>query len=131
MSSMIAIARATALLYIHGGYWRTLAKEYSAFMARNFAAAGVSVTALDYSLAPAARLEKIIRQVRRAVAWVYTHGATHGLDATRIHVAGSSAGGHLAACIAAEGWQAAVGLPRDAVKAVFVISGLFDLRPLT
>ncbi|WP_425826802.1 alpha/beta hydrolase [Streptomyces fractus] len=119
-----------ALVVVHGGYWRMLSRHDTAFMARALADAGVATVSVDYSLAPDADLEEIVRQVRAAVAWVHCHGAAYGLDPDRIVVAGSSAGGHLAAAAMCGGWQAALGLPGDVVKAGLPISGLFDLRPL-
>ncbi|MGW7531852.1 alpha/beta hydrolase [Amycolatopsis sp. NPDC054798] len=115
---------------IHGGYWRMLSRHDTAFMARVLADAGIATVVPDYTLAPTAPLEEIVRQVRAAVAWVYCHGAEHGLDPDRIHVVGSSAGGHLTAMTAVAGWQRDAGVPGDVVKGAMTISGLFDLRPL-
>ncbi|ATY12085.1 alpha/beta hydrolase [Amycolatopsis sp. AA4] len=118
------------VLAVHGGYWRMLSRHDTAFPARVLADAGIASVVPDYTLAPAAPLDEIVRQVRAAVAWVYQHGTEHGLDPERIHVVGSSAGGHLAAMTAVAEWQHAAGLPADVVKGAMTISGLFDLRPL-
>ncbi|MBW8486490.1 alpha/beta hydrolase [Actinomadura parmotrematis] len=118
-------------VFVHGGYWRALAREDSRFMARMLHGQGVATVVPDYTLAPAATLEEIVRQVRAAVAWVHREGRAHGLDPDRITVGGSSAGGHLAGTLMVEGWQEELGLPADAVKAAMPFSGLFDLRPLT
>ncbi|MEV0598688.1 alpha/beta hydrolase [Streptomyces sp. NPDC050315] len=117
-------------LVIHGGYWRMLSRQDTAFMARAFSDAGIATVAVDYSLAPAVTLEEIVRQVRAAVAWVHHHGTEYGLDPRRIVVGGSSAGGHLTAATMVGGWQEEWGLPADVVKGGLPISGLFDLRPL-
>ncbi|MFE3170557.1 alpha/beta hydrolase [Amycolatopsis sp. NPDC059090] len=118
------------VIAVHGGYWRMLSRHDTAFMAKVLADAGIATVVPDYTLAPAAALEEIVRQVRAAVAWVHHHGAKHGLDPRRIHIVGSSAGGHLTAMTAVAGWQVAAGLPEDVVKGAMTISGLFDLRPL-
>ncbi|MDN5892404.1 MAG: alpha/beta hydrolase [Nocardioides sp.] len=115
---------------VHGGYWRMLSRHDTAFMARALDAAGTATVPIDYTLAPEASLEEIVRQVRAAIAWVHRNGAEHGLDPDRIHVVGSSAGAHLAAMTALAGWQEELGLPPDVVKGALTISGLFDLRPL-
>jgi arylformamidase len=99
-------------------------------MARNFTAHGVAVAAVNYQLAPAARLSEIVAQCRRSLAWLYTHGPAHGIDVRRIVLGGSSAGAHLAAMLLAPGWQAAFGLPPDVVKAGVLVSGLYDLAPV-
>lgn len=118
------------LLWIHGGYWRFGTKADNAFAAPGLAAAGVAVAVMDYGLAPETSLAEIVRQTRQAVAWLAAEGAGYGLDTRRIHVAGSSAGGHLAAMTLAAGWQAPLGLPERIIGAVLGLSGLYDLRPL-
>ncbi|MFE2867180.1 alpha/beta hydrolase [Embleya sp. NPDC059259] len=125
-----ATAPRPVFVFVHGGYWRALSRADSAFGARMLAERGVATVVPDYTLAPAATLEEITRQVRAAIAWVYREGPRHGLDRSRVVVGGSSAGGHLAAMTLVDGWQAAVGLPEDVVAAGFPISGLFDVRPL-
>lgn len=119
-----------AFVFIHGGYWRMLSKHDSAFMAANLAAHGVATVVPDYALAPGARLEEIVRQVRAAITWLYRHGRAHGIDPERIVISGSSAGGHLAAAVLADGWRAQAGLPEDVIKGAMLVSGLFDLEPV-
>ncbi|AEC21307.1 putative esterase [Pusillimonas sp. T7-7] len=125
-----ARAGAPVFVFIHGGYWRALSKDDSSFMAPAFTAAGATVVTINYSLAPAASLPLIVDQCRRALAWVYKNIARYHGDASRIHVSGSSAGGHLAGMLVAGGWQAALNVPDNIVHSASPISGLFDLRPL-
>jgi arylformamidase len=121
---------APLFVFIHGGYWRALGKEDSVFMARNFTERGIAVAVINYQLAPAARLSEIVAQCRRSLAWLYTHGRSHGVDVNRIVVAGSSAGGHLGAMLLAGDWQADFGMPADIVKGAILVSGLYDLAPV-
>jgi arylformamidase len=121
---------APAFVFLHGGYWRALSKEDSCFMAGNFTAHGIAVVVVNYSLAPDAKLHKIITQVHMAIAWLWQNGSAHGLDPERIVVAGSSAGGHLAGMALCSGWQKSHGLPQDVIKAGFGVSGLYDLSPI-
>lgn len=123
-------AGAPVYFFIHGGYWRALASSDSQFMAPAFHAAGATVVAVNYSLAPQASLERIVDQCRRALAWAYANIAQYNGDPARIHVSGSSAGGHLAGMLLAGGWHAAYGVPAGVVQSASPISGLFDLRPL-
>ncbi|SFQ17446.1 arylformamidase [Actinomadura madurae] len=118
-------------VFLHGGYWMALSRDVSSFMARTLYEQGVATVVPDYTLAPAATLEEIVRQVRASIAWVHRHGREHGLDPRRIVVGGSSAGGHLTGMAMVGGWQAPLGLPEDVVKAAMPISGLFDIRPIT
>jgi arylformamidase len=119
-----------AFIFIHGGYWRMLSKNESVFMAETLTRRGISVVAVDYTLAPAATLEEIIRQVRASVAWLYRNGAAHGIDRERLYVGGSSAGGHLTGALVSGGWREAMGLPEDVIKGAMPVSGLFDLAPI-
>lgn len=119
-----------AFLFIHGGYWRALSKDHSAFMAPMLAARGIATAVPDYTLAPTASLSEITRQMRAAFAHLWHNAEGLGIDRRRIVVGGSSAGGHLAAALAMPGWQAEFGLPPDAVRAALPISGLFELAPI-
>lgn len=121
---------APVFVFVHGGYWRLLSKDDSSGMAPAFTRAGAVVVAINYSLAPAATLDRMVDQVQRAIAWVYRHIGAHGGDPGRIHVAGSSAGGQLAGMLLTDGWQARHGLPADAIRGAALLSGLFDLTPL-
>jgi arylformamidase len=117
-------------LFIHGGYWRALSKEHSAFMAPMLAAQGIATAVPDYTLAPGASLAEITRQMRAAFAFLWHNAPDLGLDRSRIFVGGSSAGGHLAAALAMPGWQGDFGLPESAVRGALPISGLYDLAPI-
>ena len=115
---------APVLFFVHGGYWRALDAADSGSMAPGFTAAGALVVSVNYTLAPAATLDRIVDECRRALRWVHANVAAHGGDPDRIHVAGSSAGGQLAAMLAVPG----TGEPP--VVGATLLSGLFDLTPL-
>ncbi|QYK43673.1 MAG: alpha/beta hydrolase [Paracoccaceae bacterium] len=122
--------RRPVVMFIHGGYWRALSRQESAFMAPMLAARGIATAVPDYTLAPAATLTEIVRQMRAALAFLWHRADDLGIDRDRIVVAGSSAGGHLAAALAMPGWQARFGLPPGAVHGALPVSGLFELAPL-
>ena len=122
---------APVFIFIHGGYWRALGKDDSAFMAPALTQAGAVVVVPDYDLAPAVTLDHIVDQMRQAFAWVVRNIAIYGGDAQNICVCGSSAGGHLVGMLLAKGWQEDYDLPASATPAsAFPLSGLFDLQPL-
>src|SRR5271155_3321482 len=97
-----ASADAPLLVYFHGGYWQELSKNESLFAAPDCVANGIAFAAIDYTLAPRATLGSIVDQCRRAIASLREQAAKLGFDARRIHVAGSSAGAHLAAMLLVE-----------------------------
>ena len=117
-------------IYLHGGYWRLLSKDDSSFMAPGLTAAGVTVVAVNYSLAPAVTLDRIVDQCRRAIAWTCRHAAAHHGNPAAIIVAGSSAGGHLAAMALMDGWHTRYGVDPNAIQGAVLLSGIFDLTPL-
>ena len=120
---------APVLVYVHGGYWRSRTAREFGFVARGPLTRGVAVVATNYELCPAVTVGEIVRQTRAAVAWTYKNAATFGGDPASIHVAGHSAGGHLAAMLLSTDWPNNYGLPADTVKSVTAISGLYDLAP--
>jgi arylformamidase len=117
-------------IFIHGGYWRLLDAADSSFMAQTFTQAGACVVAVNYGLAPHTSLRDIVRQCRAALAYVWHHAHEFGGDRQRIHVSGSSAGGHLTAMMIAPDWQNDFDLPHDCVHSASPLSGLFDLEPV-
>jgi arylformamidase len=122
---------APVLVYIHGGYWRALDKRDQSFVAAPFVDAGALVVLPNYALAPAVTVRHIVLQMVQALAWVHHHIHRHGGDRRRIVVAGHSAGGHLAAMMAACRWdQVAPDLPPQVLQAALAVSGVFDLAPL-
>jgi arylformamidase len=122
---------APVLVFIHGGYWRSLDKADHSFVAPAFTQAGSCVVIPNYALCPAVTIEQIVLQQVQALAWVYRHIAQFGGDPQRISVVGHSAGGHLAAMMLSCQWQrVAADLPGRLVKNALSLSGLHDLEPL-
>ena len=119
------------VVFIHGGYWRSLAKEDFSWIAPPFVAAGIRVAVVDYGLAPRYPLETIVRQTLAAVARIRRDADDLGIRRDAIVVAGHSAGGHLTAMMLAAHWpQFDPSLPADVVRAGVAISGLYDLEPV-
>jgi arylformamidase len=111
---------APTLVYIHGGYWQMNDKEPYTFVGEGMLAAGINLAMMEYTLAPAARMDAIVAEVRACVAWVIAHAKEYGGDPDRVFVSGHSAGGHLTAM--------AMDNPR--VAGGVGISGIYDLEPI-
>lgn len=105
---------APVAVFLHGGYWQALDKDWFSGLAPALLAQGVSLAIPSYDLCPDVRLGTILRQVRAAVETVRER------TGTRPVVFGHSAGGHMAACMLSEG----------RASAAVAISGVFDLAPL-
>lgn len=112
--------KAPTLAFIHGGYWQMNNKEDYAFMAEGTLPHGINLALIEYTLAPAARLDRIVAEVRRAVQFLAERLGDYGADPDRLYVSGHSAGGHLTA----------MSMPLRVVRGGLAISGLFDLEPM-
>jgi len=121
----------TCMMFIHGGYWRSLDKADFSFLAPAWVDAGVSLALVNYDLCPKVTLEEIVLQMLRASSWLYRNAEQYGMDEDRLYVSGHSSGGHLAAMMMAALWPVFdPRLPRDLYKGALAISGIYDLRPL-
>ena len=122
---------APVLVFIHGGYWRSLDKSDHSFLAPAFVKQGACVVVPNYTLCPAVTIPQIALQMTQALAWVVRHIGAYGGDPRRITLVGHSAGGHLAAMLLACDWaKVGADLPAKLVKNALSISGVFDLEPL-
>ena len=125
-----ARADAPVLVFIHGGYWRSLDKADHAFIAPAFTDRACVVVP-NYALCPAVTIPQITLQMVKALAWVWRNIARHGGDPARVTVVGHSAGGHLEAMLLTCVWTAyARDLPATLVRNALSISGLYDLAPM-
>ena len=122
---------APVVVFIHGGYWRSLDKSDHSFIAPAFTNQGACVVVPNYALCPAVTVPQIIMQMVKALAWTYRNAQRYGGDPQRITVIGHSAGGHLATMLLACDWHTyAPDLPANLVKNAMSISGLYDLEPV-
>lgn len=112
-------------MFIHGGYWQALGREWMSHCARGLNRRGVAVAVPSYDLCPSVSLATIVAQMRAAAAML------HRRHERCLLAAGHSAGGHLAAMLLATDWQALdPALPADLVTAALPVSGVFELEPL-
>jgi len=113
-----------ALIYAHGGGWRLFDLDTHDRVLREFAArASVAVVGVDYSRTPEARFPVALEETVAVIQWMAIHGSGIGIDATRIAVAGDSAGANLA--VAASLRLRDSGMP-GVIGAMVLVYGAFD-----
>lgn len=117
-------------MFIHGGYWYLNDKEMFAFPAETITANGAIAAIVEYTLIPGARMEQLVHEVRQAARWLVDNAAEFGGDPTAFSASGHSAGGHLVSYLAARAPHEREA-PAIPVKSLLLVSGLYDLRPIT
>ncbi len=123
-------AGAPMLVFIHGGFWRSLDADLFSFVAPGFVDAGAAVAVIDYPLMPTARMADVVDACFGALHFLHRAAGDHGIDARRIHLSGNSAGGHLVAELMDAAKLRHRGLPADVLAGGCTLSGLYDLEPV-
>ena len=127
---------APVVVFIHGGYWRSLDKSDHSFVAPALHEMGACVVVVNYALCPGTpdapvTIPDIARQMVKALAWTWRHIAQYGGNPQNVTVAGHSAGGHLAAMLLACDWKRVDrSMPAHWLQKALSISGLYDLTPM-
>ncbi|MBR1285690.1 alpha/beta hydrolase [Bradyrhizobium sp. AUGA SZCCT0177] len=115
-----AADKAPTLLFIHGGYWQTRAKEAFTVFAEGPMAHGINVALIGYTLAPDATLDEIVAEIHSGIDYLTGQLPALGAAGDDIVVSGWSAGGHLTS----------MALSHPKVRGGMAISGIFDLEPI-
>ena len=106
--------------FIHGGFWQNRAKSDFTFIVPAFIEAGISVAMMGYTLAPEAKMDQIVQDIRLGLRAVSQKIAARRSSDPGIWLSGWSAGGHLTA----------MALDEPCVLGGTAISGIFDLEPM-
>jgi arylformamidase len=112
------------LVFIHGGYWRSLDKSMFSWLAASYVPEGLNVAMLNYRLCPAVRIDDIVEDVVAGMNWLM-----QGRETGPTVVSGHSAGGHLVGALFATPVSRLAFDPARIAGGVS-LSGLFDFEPL-
>lgn len=83
------------IVWVHGGAWRGGSR--ASVDLKGLTALGWAVASVDYRLSTQARFPAQIHDLKAAIRFLRARAADYGYPANRFVIAGSSAGGHLAA----------------------------------
>lgn len=127
-------ARLPVLIWVHGGGFVSGDKSHVAPYLRIFASEGIVAIGINYALAPRFGYPAPLTHINAAMDWVKAHVGALGGDATRIVLAGDSAGAQLAVQYAAivtdPAYAVGLGvrptLGADALRGVLLFCGFFD-----
>jgi acetyl esterase/lipase len=85
------------VIYLHGSAWCMLDKDFATrSFFRHLASQGHTVMDVAYRMYPETDMPGMVADVKRAIAWMKSHGPDIGVSPDRVVLAGASAGGHLA-----------------------------------
>src|SRR5665213_2634738 len=126
-------ANAPVHIFIHGGAWRRGSVKNLAYIAEPFVHAGVCVVLPDFNGVEelGGSLMAMEGQVRSAIAWVAKNAKSFGGDPNRIYLSGHSSGAHLSGCALSADWPREYGLPADVIKGAVLVSGMYELKPVS
>ena len=127
-------APSPAFVWIHGGGWKGGTKDGGVRQCIPLVRQGFVGATIEYRLTGEAPFPAQIEDCKCAIRYLRAHAKKYNLDPNRIAVAGSSAGGHLAALVGTSGGVADLegsgGWPkqRSDVQAVIDLYGPTDFK---
>lgn len=118
-------------VFFHGGYWQSMERSDFSFVARGLNDRGIAAAVVGYRLCPEVSLAAIVDDASDALAWLNARRARYRLDDRPLQLSGHSAGGHLAAMLAAtEPLRFGGAGNAAAIDWIAPVSGVFELEPL-
>lgn len=120
------------IVWVHGGAWRAGSRHNVDL--KGLVTRGWAIASVDYRLSTVARFPAQIHDIKAAIRFLRAHAADYGYPSSRFVIAGSSAGGHLAALVGVtngqaglEGAEGAYTRESSAVQAIVDLYGASNL----
>lgn len=88
--------RPPLIVWVHGGAWRSGSRS-SMPLAALVEQHGYAIASVDYRLSPVAPFPAQLHDLKAAIRFLRGEAGEYGYDASKVVIAGASAGGHLAA----------------------------------
>lgn len=126
------------IVWLHAGGWEYGTRRDPAPFADYELKRGYAIAKVEYGLSPEFHFPTPVHDVKLAIRWLKANARKYGLDASRVIVAGYSAGAQLAALIATTPGTlepkfipTALAKVDDSVAGAIAISGGYDFVALT
>jgi acetyl esterase/lipase len=121
---------APVVVFFYGGSWEGGKRRWYRYVGDSLASNGIVAIIPDYRKFPDVRFPEFMRDAARAVAWARDHAREFGGDPARLFVMGHSAGGQIAALLAADKrYLAEVDMrPRD-LSGMIGLAGAYAFLP--
>ena len=114
------------IIWVHGGAWRAGSRKEVDL--KGMVARGWAIASVDYRLSTVARFPAQIHDIKAAIRYLRAHAIDYDLPPSRFIIAGSSAGGHLAALVGVTNGLAALeGAEGDFTKESSNVQAIVDL----
>lgn len=85
------------IVYVHGGAWRAGSKD--SMPLTRLLGEGYAIASVEYRLTPDARFPAQVHDIKAAIRFLRGNQDRYAYDGRKVAIAGSSAGGHLAALV--------------------------------
>ena len=120
------------VVWVHGGAWRAGSKDDMPL--GRLVEQGYAIASVDYRLSPEAPFPAQVHDIKAAIRFLRAKAGEYGYDTSRLAIAGSSAGGHLAALVGVtkghRELEGTVGADREQSSGVRAIVSLFGASNL-
>jgi acetyl esterase/lipase len=122
---------APVLLFFYGGSWQRGDRGEYRWLGQTFAAEGMVTVVADYRLYPQAHFPDFVNDAALALVKTHQIASQYGGDASRIFIAGHSAGAYNAVMLASDPqYIRAAGGDLSWIRGVIGIAGPYDFLPM-
>lgn len=119
------------VVFFYGGSWQNGRREDYRFVGEALASRGVVAVVADYRLSPEVQYPAFLEDSALALHWALQQAPAWGVDSTRVHVMGHSAGAYNAAMLALDPrWLRAHGRTPSALAGWILLAGPYDFLPI-
>jgi len=118
------------IVFFHGGdFFKLITKDYAAFAATNFVAAGISYIAAGFPTRPTHTITQMRESARKLIQWVQNHAVEYNIDPDQIFIAGASSGSNICCQLLMTDWESK-NIPQQVIKGAVLLGPLADLEPV-